>query len=70
MKEDFTFSYRINDEVKRTEVLNMDEKKLLMGAIAYAKVRDYSENRKKDYVALMKKLNKVINGDRYTWRKK
>ena len=62
MEEDYVFGYRINEQVVREIVLDKKEKSLLMNGLNYAREKDSIEDRKKEYRALMTKLNVVIGG--------
>ena len=70
MIEDYVFGYRIDGKPIRQEVLSKEDKALLMGAINYASVRDSDNKRKKAYGEFMKRLNKVVNGDKYLSRRR
>lgn len=69
MIEDYVFSYRIDGKVIREDTLDKAEKSLMMNGINYARERDSIEKRKKGYLVLMTKLNKVINGEKRVRRK-
>lgn len=69
MEEDYVFAYRIDGKIIREDFLDKVEKSLLMNGLNYARERDSIDERRKRYLALMRKLNKVINGEKRVKRK-
>jgi hypothetical protein len=59
--EEFVVQLRINGEIIRQDILNNAEVILLFMGLDYAKQRDFSNKRREEYGALIRKLRFISN---------
>ncbi len=62
MAETFDLVYFVNNKEIKRATLSKDDIRLLIEGLAYAKTKDYLNERRQRYKLLIKKINDVVRG--------